>query len=404
MTGAIGIFAFVVALLVSVMLHEAGHFLFARRFGMKATQFFVGFGRTLWSTRRGETEYGVKAIPAGGFVKIVGMTPLEEVEPQDERRAFWRQPAPARLVVLAAGSVVHFVIAFVLIWVVLVPIGVPGKATTTVATVAACVPADGATTCSSSDLASPAKVAGLREGDRVVSFQGRPVESWDELTRQIRSVTSGPQTLLVERSGEQVALTVTPAVRKRESLEDPSRTEAVGVLGITPSQGVERLGPVEGAGRSATTFWRVSVETVKALAKVPASIPKLVDQTVNGTTRSADGLVGPVGVARVSGQALEGSSPLYDRIGFFLLIIAGLNVTVGIFNLLPLLPMDGGHIAVLLFEQARTAVYRLIGRRDPGRVDLTKLMPVAYLVLVLLVGLSLLLLAADILNPVQISL
>lgn len=404
MTGTIGIVAFVVALLVSVMLHEAGHFLFARRFGMKVTQFFVGFGRTLWSIRRGETEYGVKAIPAGGYVKIVGMTSLEPVEPQDEHRAFWRRPAPQRLVVLAAGSVVHFVIAFVLIWVVLVPIGVPGGATTTVASVAACVPADGASTCAAGAASSPAKVAGLQDGDRIVSFQGQRVNSWEALTRRIRTVKGEPATVVVERDGKELVLTVTPAVRVRASLDDPKQTEPVGVLGISPKQAVERLNPVAGAGRAATTFWRVSVETLKALGKVPASIPKLVDQTVHGAKRSTDGLVGPVGVARVSGQALTGSSPLYDRIGFFLLIIAGLNVTVGIFNLLPLLPMDGGHIAVLLFEQARSAVYRLIGRRDPGRVDLTKLMPAAYLVLFLLVGLSLLLLAADILNPVQISL
>ncbi len=379
------------------MLHEAGHFGFAKAFKMKASQFFVGFGPTLWSFRRGETEYGVKAIPAGGFVKIIGMTPLEEVAPGDEARAFYRRPAPQRAVVLAAGSVVHFVIAFVLLLVVFSGIGTP-TVTTTVADVSACVPTSATSAgCSAGDPTSPAAVAGVQAGDRIVAFNGRPVRSWTALTTEIRAAGGHRVTLVVDRRGKPVTLSPTIATAQRPSLTDPNRTERVGVLGVSPAERNSRQSIVSGLATSGGLFRDSVTGTFSALGKIPASIPKLFS-----ANRGVNSPTSVVGIGRISGEVATARVGLADRIATFLLIIASLNIFVGIFNLLPLLPLDGGHLAVLGFEQARSRLYRLTGRADPGRVDLTKLLPAAYLVIALFVGLSLLLIAADIVNPIHL--
>jgi len=393
----LGVIAFVVALLLSIMLHEAGHFGFAKAFGMKATQFFLGFGPTLWSVRRGETEYGVKAIPAGGFVKIVGMTPLEEVAPGDERRAFYRQPAPQRAVVLAAGSVVHFLIAFVLLLVLFAGIG-PTVTTTTVAGVSPCVPATVKDRCAPGDTASPAVLAGLRPGDRIVAFEGRPVQSWLSFSRDVRAHGGDRVALVVERNGQRLTLHPTVATAARPGLDDPGRTEQVGVLGIAPGDERRRESLGGGLADSGRLFRDSVTGTFTALGKVPASIPKLFS-----AERGLDSPTSVVGIGRLSGEVATAKTVDWlDRVSTFLLIIASLNIFVGIFNLLPLLPLDGGHLAILGFEQARYGVYRALGRSGPGRVDLTKLLPAAYLVIVAFVGLSLLLIAADIVNPIHL--
>jgi membrane-associated protease RseP (regulator of RpoE activity) len=382
----LGVVAFVVAILLSVMLHEAGHFATAKAFGMKATQFFVGFGPTLWSFRRGETEYGVKAIPAGGFVKIVGMTDLEEVAHADEPRAFYRQPATQRAVVLAAGSTVHFLIAFALIWFTLSGLG-QSTPTTTIGSVAPCLSQDDPARCTAADQPSPAASAGIRPGDRIVAIDGHPVTEWStDVSRSIRAHGTGSLTVEVDRAGTR--LTLTPVLTDRS------------LLGISTQQRIERLAPLTGLHRTVVGMWQSVGATFSALGSIPAGVPKLFSSATNHTRRDAAGLVGVVGAARVSGQALSGAGALADRIGTFLILIAGLNLFIGVFNLLPLLPLDGGHLAVLGYEKARQAVARLRGRPDPGRPDITKLLPAAYLVIAIFVGLSVLLLYADIVNPI----
>jgi membrane-associated protease RseP (regulator of RpoE activity) len=381
-----GVIAFIVAILASVMLHEAGHFAMAKAFGMKATQFFVGFGPTLWSVRRGETEYGVKAIPAGGFVKIVGMTELEEVPAADQPRAFYRQPAPQRAVVLAAGSTMHFVIAFVLIWFVLSGLGLPAL-TTTVGSVSPCITQDDAARCTSADPASPAALAGIRPGDRIVAIDGRPVTEWsNDVATMVRAHGAGPLTVVVERGGSRLTL-------------DPILTDR-SLLGIRPAERLERLAPWTGLGRTVVGMGQAVGATFAALGSIPAGIPKLFDSAVNHSRRDATGLVGAVGAARASGQALAGTGSLAERLGTFLILIAGLNMFIGVFNLLPLLPLDGGHLAVLGYEKVRQGIARLRGRPDPGRPDITKLLPAAYLVIAVFIGLSVLLLYADVVNPI----
>jgi membrane-associated protease RseP (regulator of RpoE activity) len=235
MSFLLGVAIFVVALLGSIMLHEAGHFATAKWFGMKATQFFVGFGRTIWSRQKGETEYGVKAIPAGGFVKIVGMTDLEEVDPADEPRSFRRQPGWQRIIVLAAGSFMHFVLAFVLLFIVAAGIGLEtGSAGTTVGAVESCVPANVNLGCAKSDPKSPASEAGVRVGDKIVSIAGIRVTSWTQMGKAIRAQHTGSAVpVVVDRRGQLITLHAKLA----------SLTGHGAYLGVSPLAVFQRVGP-----------------------------------------------------------------------------------------------------------------------------------------------------------------
>lgn len=398
---AVGIVAFVVALLVSVMLHEGGHFVTARRFGMKATHFFVGFGPTLWSTTRGETEYGIKAIPAGGFVKIVGMTPLEEVDPGDEERAFYRQPAGKRTVVLAAGSFMHFVIAAVLILFSSLAIGQVVESSPALPALSACVASGTDQSCSAPGaVPSPAKAAGLRAGDVVVAVNGTKVKDSAAFVKRVRASADRPMSLTVQRDGRTVDLTVTPVAVERPSLTDPKKTERVGAIGVSVQRRLvtERVGPVQALQNSGSTM-KLMVQSIGTTITDKLGTIK----TLYGPNRDPAGFVGPVGASRITGEVLASHETTGVKILTFLGIIAGLNLFVGVFNLLPLLPLDGGHIAVLAYEQGRDRIRRLFGYRgELRRVDLTKLMPLTYAVVVAFIGLTVWIMGADIVNPVRL--
>ena len=392
---AVGVVVFVVALLLSIALHELGHLVTAKKFGMKASRYFIGMGPTLWSTWRGETEYGVKALPIGGFVKIVGMTQIEELDdPKDEPRAFWRQPAPQRAVVLAAGSFMHFVIAFVLIWATVLAYGeFTDKGTTRVAYVSDCLKPDPETKkCDGKPLA-PAKAAGVREGDRVVEFEGRPVTDWDALTKQIQEHPAGPAELVVLRDGQRVPITVSVERNVREI--EKGVTREAGQVGLSPGE-TKRYNPVTAIGRTGTWMWDLTTGSVAALVEIPSKIPELLRDTAESEQRQADdgGPVSVVDIGRLSGQAFEAR-----QFAAVLFMIASLNVFVGLFNLLPLLPLDGGHLAILAFESVRSRIARALGRRDPGRVDITRLMPLMVGFIVLMGSLTVVLVYAGITNP-----
>ncbi|TDC68143.1 RIP metalloprotease [Actinomadura sp. GC306] len=392
----LGALAFVVALLASVMLHEGGHLLTAKRFGMKATQYFVGFGPTLWSTRRGETEYGVKAIPLGGFVKIVGYTPLEEIDAADRHRAFYRQPAPRRAVVIGAGVAANFVFAFVLLMVMAMTIGVrePGSVTSTVEEVSPCVPATMRSACTEDRPPSPAAQAGLRAGDRVVSFGGTPVADWAALTEAIGRAEPGRTVrLVVQRDGREVPLRVTLAGVEGEPF--------VGMSAQVVGGGYERTGPLNAAVFAAEGVGRTLAGIGDVVVDLPSAIPRLFSPDRESTPGGQVGSV--VGATDVSGQifAAEGAGTR-DKIALFLSLVVSLNIFLGALNLLPLLPLDGGHLAVVGYERARAAVNRIRGRPDPGTVDIAKLLPLTYLVVLLLVGFGVLLILADLFNPLRL--
>ncbi len=403
----LGALAFVVALLVSVMLHEAGHFLTARHYGMKATHFFVGFGPTLFSRTRGETEYGIKAIPAGGFVKIVGMTPLEEVAPGDEDRAFYKQPAGRRAVVLAAGSFVHFCIAVLLVFGVTYAVGVIDESAPVLAAPQSCVTLAVPTATSPAPacgregtVPAPAVAAGLRSGDRVVSVDGTATRTFEQVVQAVRSHPGEAVPVVVERDGARRTVTLTPVAVQRPDLTDPQKTVTVGAIGAGRALVTERLGPVAAARESGDRLGLIVSGTWTSLTQKLGTITSLY-----GPDRDPEGLVGAYGAGRVSGEILAAQGiPFAVRVSDFLLLMAGLNLFVGVFNLLPLLPLDGGHLAVLGFEQARDRVRRAFGYRGAlQRVDLTKLLPLTYAVVLLFIGLTLFIAGADIVNPISIN-
>jgi membrane-associated protease RseP (regulator of RpoE activity) len=391
----LGWLIFLVALVVSVMLHETGHFVTAKRFGMKCTQYFFGFGPTLWSIKRGETEYGFKAIPAGGFVKIVGMTSLDEVDPEDEARSFRRAPGWQRLIVLGAGSFMHFLLAAVLIFFLALSIGIENSNTTQLGTVAACVPTSeqaltNGAACTSGEAKSPAVIAGLKVGDDVTAFNGTPVSNWTQLSGAILKVKPGtPVSLTVDRDGHSVTLHTALA-------EVPGHGS---YFGIAPTTIFERQSPVDAVKYVGTGFSQVVTGSVSALGQLPAAVPHLF--AANRSRTAAGNVSSVVGAADATGQAVAANVGWEYKVSFVMLLIAELNIFWGVFNLLPLLPMDGGHIAVVIWERIRAWFARLRRQPDPGLVDYRKLIPLSFSVFAVIVVFALLLVFADIVNPVN---
>jgi membrane-associated protease RseP (regulator of RpoE activity) len=389
---------FVVALLFSVMLHETGHFVAAKKFGMKVTQYFVGFGTTLWSVVRGETEYGIKVLPFGGFVKIVGMTSMDEVDPVDEPRSFRRHPAWQRLIVLFAGSFMHFVLALVLLFLVAGAIGLEtnGNSSSNLG-ISPCVPATAQAynnnSCAGSHQQSPAKAAGLKAGDTIVSFDGKPVSTWTGLGQVIRATPAGKSVpVVVERDGQRLTLHVTLAKVKGVSGS---------LLGVDEATTFDRYNPIRAVTYAGSTFGQVLTGSVKVIGQLPSAIPHLFAK--NRSSTSAGQVTSVVGAGEITGDVVSANVGWQVKVDYVLLIIASLNIFVGAFNLLPLLPLDGGHIAVVIYERIRSWFARLRGRPDPGLVDMTKLVPVSMGVFAILVIFGLALILADLVNPVHLT-
>ena len=389
---------FIVALLVSVMLHETGHFVLAKKFGMKVTRYFVGFGPTIWSTWRGETEYGIKALPFGGFVKIVGMHSLDDPDdPEDEPRAFRSHPAWQRILVLAAGSAMHFLLALVLVFGLALGVGIANDNVTQLGAISPCVPTSLTAydngTCGSDAPASPAKLAGLRAGDTVTAFDGHPVSTFTQLGDAIRAVPPGSSaTITVRRDGKLVTLPIKPAsVSGRNG----------SYLGIGPAVLFQVASPLGAIEYSGTTFGQVLTGSAQAVAALPGALPKLFAK--NRASTSAGQVSSVVGAAEATGAEVASNAGWQYKISFVLLLIASLNIFVGAFNLLPLLPLDGGHIAVIVYERIRAWLARLRGRPDPGLADIAKFLPVSFGLFLVIVFFSLVLVFADIVNPIKLT-
>lgn len=406
-----GVVLFALGILVSVSLHEAGHMLTAKAFGMKVTRYFVGFGPTLWSFRRGETEYGVKGIPLGGFCKIVGMTPQDDdVEPADEPRAMWRYPVWKRTIVMSAGSVTHFALALVAMWLAAVSMGLPNPAFPStdeefrqepaVIALAPCVVPDQVEReCVAGDPASPAAQAQLRDGDRITSINGTLINNSGELLTALRAAKPGAVADIgYVRDGQPDTATATLAEVRRPPLEDPEgpvgpvAALGVGLRPTTPAMAT--YGPVEAFGATADFTGDMAVGTFEAMQRIPQKVPALWT-AITGGERDIDTPISVVGASRLGGEAVE-----HDAWEVFVLLFISLNFFIGVFNLLPLLPLDGGHIAIAWFERARSWLFARFGRSDPGRVDYLKLMPVTYGVILIGGAFMLLTITADVINPI----
>lgn len=442
----LGVLIFVFAILASIGLHEFGHLIPAKKFGGKVTQWFVGFGPTVFSRRIGETEYGVKAIPLGGYVKIVGMLPpgkgeetvvdehgetlvrqsntgmftqlisdaraaeWEHVKPEDSDRLFYKFRSWQKVVVMAGGPMVNIAIAFFLFWGVFATVGqiVGADAEPVVDEVIPCiVPADeDGRACTAEELRdnpSPAAAAGLQEGDRFVSFNGTPVTDWEQVQQAIRDNGDGTATMVVERDGEEVELEATTQVEPRPiDAASPEELTPVGFLGVMPvaTPVYETGGPVY----TAQQMGGMAVDTVQALAQLPVKVWGVAKAIVGLEERDPYGPVSVVGGGRLAGEvAAHDAFPVQDKVVSLVMLIAGFNFFIGMFNFLPLLPLDGGHIAGALWEALRRGVARLRGRPDPGYVDVAKLLPVAYVVGAAMLVMGVVLIVGDLVVPLHLE-
>ncbi|HYO41052.1 MAG TPA: site-2 protease family protein [Nocardioidaceae bacterium] len=435
LTYALGVLLFLVGVAVSIGLHELGHLVPGKLFNVKVTQYFVGFGRTLWSRRRGETEYGVKAVPLGGYVKLVGMLPpgpgsdrrtvpasntgmfaqlmsdaraaeYELVEPGDENRLFYRLAWWKKVVIMGSGVMTNLVLAFLLFAVVFMGHGVP-TATTTVREVSECVIAVSAAdldkpqrACTPGDPTAPAKAAGIRPGDRIVSFNGRPVEEWADISTAIRGNRDGAAVIGVVRDGRELTLRTSTTVSTRADPDNPEQVTRTGFLGVSPTAVNER----QGVGFVVTTMVDGTWETIKALGAMPVKLYHVGRAALGLEERDVNGPMSVVGAGRVAGELSSASEvPVSDRFFNVLLLIAGLNLFLAMFNLVPLPPLDGGPIATTLYEAARRGVARLLHRPDPGFVDSAKLLPVTYVMAGVILVASMVLIYADIVAPVSLN-
>ncbi|MFT4299095.1 MAG: site-2 protease family protein [Aeromicrobium sp.] len=426
---ALGVAAFLLGVAISIALHECGHMIPAKRFGVKVTQFFVGFGSTVWSTRCGETEYGLKAIPLGGYVKLVGMLPpapgddphalrstdtglftqlvsdaraaeYETITKADEPRLFYRLPWYKKVVVMAGGPLVNVVIAAVLFGVVFMGFGVE-QPSTSIATVSDCAisDAEAGRTCTDADPITPAKQIGLQPGDEIVAFGGTKVDDWTALTRLIRDNGGDPTTITYIRDGREQTVDVTPSVVERLAIDDPERVEDVGFLGVSPEWTRQRQGPLV-VGEA---MWETTKETGEAIAHLPVRMIDVV-KAAFGQDRPQDSPISIVGASRVAGELVTVDEPTWaERAQRVLLLLANLNLFLAMFNFVPLLPLDGGHIAGALWEGLRSRWARWRGKPDPGPVDVARMLPVAYVVGAVLIVMSVVLIYADIVNPVSVT-
>ena len=398
--GVAGVIAFVVALLFSVMVHEAGHFLTARRFDMKVTEFFLGFGKRIWSFTRGETEFGIKAIPAGGYCRIVGMSVNEEMEESDRGRAFYLASAPKRLIVLGAGSFLHFVLGFLILVLLLAGVGTTAISNK-VGEVVPCIISNSTgaadAKCAPDAPPSPAKATGLMVGDEITAINGAPIKDWSTAVKKIRNSPNQELSLTIKRGSSTLTVPITPGTRILDG-------KKIGIIGVSNTLENRKLSIYRAVTNSGTLTWDLTKSSVTSLISLPTKIPALFRQTFFHETRDATGLVGVVGVARVSAQtASDPKLASREKIATFLLIIASLNIFVGLFNLLPLLPLDGGHMAIAVIDGLRRARARRKGSPAPPEIDVERLMPLTMAVFAILAVLSLLLLAADIFNPINLN-
>jgi len=364
-----GTLIFVGAVILVILFHEAGHFASAKAFGIKVDEFFIGFGPRLWSVRRGETEYGVKAIPAGGYVRIAGMNPYEETPVEDLPRTFGAKPRWQRAIVLVAGALTHFVLAFLLLVVFFSAIG-QEVALPRIDEVVQELD-DGSPT--------PASTAGFRAGDVLVSVDGVAIESWDQARDYISAHPGQRITFVVERDGRRLTIAVTPA-----SIE--SGGETLGFIGLAPVVETRKDNVIVAFGHAGTTLVDLVGQSFKAIARVfgPEGLGRIGRLLIGRAERDVTDPVGLVGAARLSGQAVAGGA-----VGALIGLLAGFNVFVGIVNLLPLPPLDGGHLAVLAIEG-------VTGKR----IDPRRLVPITALVAGFLILFTISVLYLDIASPI----
>jgi membrane-associated protease RseP (regulator of RpoE activity) len=407
----LGVALFAAGLLLSVALHEFGHFYPARKFGVRVSQFMVGFGPTIFSRRRGETEYGIKAIPLGGYVRIIGMIPprpeikrgpfknlinqarataMADLQEQDQGRAFYQLHPAKKLVVMLGGPIMNLLIAVILLFIALVIVGTP-QPTTKVDAVITCLPAETTSTgeCASSAVTSPAARAGLLPNDEIVAIDGEGFSNWDQLVDRIDQAAGQRIDLTVRRAGSELDLVVQVA-------NISTNDELDGYLGFTPVVELARQSPVvvfEYVGR-------VGVATAELILDLPQRLANIVATAAGAQPRDLDGPISIVGVGVISGDVATQDAPASWRLLDFLMLLASVNLALFFFNLLPILPLDGGHVAGATFEWLRRGTR---SRHAKDAADIAKLMPAAYVFAIALLTFSVLLIYVDLVAPIRLN-
>ena len=417
-----------IGLAVSIGLHEVGHLLPAKLFGVKVTQYMIGFGKTIWSRRKGETEYGVKMIPLGGYIAMSGMFPpahpgekardastgfldsmaqdareasAETIDEGEDRRTFYRLPVWKKIIIMLGGPAMNILLAFLIFLGINVFHGVY-QPTLEVAHVSECaIRADREDqTCTDADPLTPAKAAGIRVGDTLVSFNGVALTSWEQMGDLIRANRDAPATVVVERGGAEVALpTVNTVLNHVPDRLDPTTYVEAGFLGVSPNQELVHGGPVA----TVQQMWTLTKQSAVALASFPVRVYAVAADLVTGQPRDPNSPVSIVGASRVAGEiGASDQLGVGDKAATWFSLLGSVNLFVALLNLVPLLPLDGGHVAGALWEGLRRQLARLRRRPDPGPVDVAKALPLVYVVSVVLIAMSLMLLYADIVRPITL--
>ncbi|MCX6405260.1 MAG: site-2 protease family protein [Actinobacteria bacterium] len=456
MSGSFGVLIFVFSLLASIGLHEVGHMVPAKKFGVRVSQYMIGFGPTLWSRVRGETEYGLKAIPLGGYVRLIGMfgpgkkqqaelgqtdlaaasdgsdtdanddledeesgsffgsliegarqSSVREIRPGEEARALYNLSAPKKFIVMFGGPFMNFLIACVLFTIACVFVGT-SVPTTGVAAVVACVPtADNPTGIESTDgtcadgVASAAHSADLKAGDKLLAVNGAQLTAWEDLANAVSSLADKSAVLKSERDGQLQSVTVILPAREIPVYDaagaDTGKTHMVGFVGVRPQFETQ----TNSIGSMPIFIWQQVKDTGSAILSFPKAAVTMAQTVFTSKPRAAEGPVSVIGIGQISGQiASDQGATTTDKTWAFLMMIASLNMFLFMFNLLPVLPLDGGHLAAAIYEGSRRQVARLRRKPLPGSVDTVRMMPVAYVMGVLLIGLSIISIVADLIKPI----
>ena len=433
----LGVVVMALGILVSIGLHEVGHLVPAKRFGVHVGQYMIGFGKTLWSRKFGETEYGLKAIPLGGYISMAGMYPpakgettprdastgymdtlmqeardtsTQALEPGNEHRMFYNLPSWKRIIIMLGGPTMNLLIGLLLYTIVLCGFGVV-QTTTTVGSVSECVlPATSdRQTCETGDTTAPGAAAGLKPGDVLLSINGTPIQEWTDATAIIRDSAGEPLSIVVDRDGSEQTLEAEPILTERYVVGDDGKvvenakgelvTEEVGFLGIGSAtaavqQPITAVLPAVGDN---------IVRVGHLILNLPQRLVDVVAAAFGPGDRDPNGPISVVGVGRIAGEISSlNTIPVETRVSALLGVLASLNVALFVFNLIPLLPLDGGHVAGALWDALRRFIARVFKRPEPRPVDIARLIPLTVAVSILLGAMSLLLIYADIVKPISV--
>lgn len=428
----VGIFIFLLVIGFSIALHEFGHLIPAKKFGVKVTEYAVGFGPHVWKKQVGETKYAIRAIPLGGYIRMIGMYAVSrkdqrrvggpfadlidhareesaaEIQPGEEGRTFYALPVWKKLIIMIGGPFMNLVLAVLFFSIVFSGIGV-ATATTQVGEIVSCVPTesdlwgDGSATGCIDSPQTPAALSGIREGERLVRIGQTRINSWQDVGRAISAATSNDVVVVVESAaGQKRSLDVTLATLDITMVDDDGNPTGEVIdrrfLGVSPEIILAPMPITSVPGE----MWRMTTASISALISFPEKIAALVVTMVNGEDRDSNGPVSVVGVSRISGEIVASDLGNIEKVQNLLGLAASLNLFLFIFNLVPLLPLDGGHAAGAIFEGIRKRIARLRNMPDPGPIDTARALPLTYVVAALLLSAGLIVIVADILNPISL--